>query len=91
MDTGYTQDAAKPGPIVYTARALQSQGKMQGIGVFRSLDGGQTWEQVGKGLGQRAANSLALAPHNPLTANQTQDTLLAGTDDGVWALAMPGG
>src|SRR5205823_4388111 len=54
VDTTYAQGFGKPGPIVYTARALEAEGKMQGIGVFRSMDGGLTWEQVGKGLGQRA-------------------------------------
>ncbi|MFL5731863.1 MAG: hypothetical protein ACJ78Q_01580 [Chloroflexia bacterium] len=88
VDTNYSEDYPKPGPIVYTARATQDGGKLKGLGVFRTMDKGITWEPVGKGLEPQAANTLVLAPHDAFATPKTVEVLLAGTEDGVWGLAM---
>ncbi len=47
-------------------------------GVYRSIDGGLTWEPAGAGLGiARRVNTLAVDPSNP-------SVLYAGTNDGVY-------
>jgi photosystem II stability/assembly factor-like uncharacterized protein len=91
VDTAYSDDYNKTGPVIYTARAGQGKGEQGavGLGVFRSTNGGMTWEVVGTGLEQRTVNSMVLAPHDP-TANPIMlETLLAATDDGLWAAPIP--
>ena len=91
VDTAYSDDYNKTGPVIYTARAGQGTGEQGavGLGVFRSTNGGMTWEVVGTGLEQRTVNSMVLAPHDP-TANPIMlETLLAATDDGLWAAPIP--
>ena len=88
VDTAYSEEYDKPGPIIYTARAkIADQGQEQGLGVFRSTDG-MTWESVGTGIEGRVVNALLLAPHDPAANPSMVETLLAGTDQGVWALPM---
>src|SRR5439155_7818730 len=88
VDTVYSQEYKKPGPVIYAARSRSGEAASEAK-VFRSTDGGATWNQFGKGLEQRAVNKLILAPRN-LAANPNMvETLLAATDDGVWAVPMP--
>lgn len=53
-------------------------GKTKGIGVFRSLDNGETWKRTGTGIEGRIVQEFAFA-----TARTTK-ILYAATDDGVW-------
>ena len=87
VDTAYSADYDKPGPIVYTARAKSTESALVGQGVFSSFDMGATWQSVGKGLESHVVNGLALIPYDASTGRV--ETLLAATDDGVWAITMP--
>ena len=91
VDTAYSDDYNKTGPVIYTARAGQGTGEQGavGLGVFRSTNGGMTWEVVGTGLEQRTVNSILLAPHDPTANPNMLETLLAATDDGLWAAPIP--
>lgn len=89
VDTAYSEEYNKPGPIIYEARAMSVGGAMENVGVFRSTNGGLTWDAVGKGLGKPTVNSLALAPHDPSAAPNMVETLIAATDDGIWTLPLP--
>ena len=53
-------------------------GKTKGIGVFRSLDNGETWKRTGTGIEGRIVQEFAFA------AARTTKILYAATDDGVW-------
>jgi photosystem II stability/assembly factor-like uncharacterized protein len=88
VDTAYTEEYNKPGPIIYVARATTAA-PAEGLGVFRSSNGGRAWEQVGKGLEKHVVTGLALAPHDPFATPKTLETLLAASDDGMWAIPMP--
>ncbi len=87
VDTAYSAEYDKPGAILYTARAGSTTDKLVGQGVHRSADMGASWQSVGKGLEQHVVNSLALIPYN--SSSGRVETLLAATDDGIWALTMP--
>jgi hypothetical protein len=52
-----------------------------GHGVYYSDDAGITWQPLGWGLDHAAVRALALDPTSP--------TLYAGTDEGLWRLALP--
>jgi photosystem II stability/assembly factor-like uncharacterized protein len=47
------------------------------IGIYRSMDGGQTWQQINNGLKNRYVGSLFMHPDNP-------KVLLAGTGMNQW-------
>jgi len=53
-------------------------------GVFRSGDGGESWEAVNNGLWNKLVMSLAIHPHNP-------DILFAGVNNGGVFKSMDGG
>lgn len=89
VDTFYTEEYDKPGPILYTAMSKPSDTGLTSLGVFRSGDGGQSWTSFNKGIGDRAVNSLVLSPHDPTTNPGMVETLLAATNDGIWAIPMP--
>lgn len=89
VDTAYTADYNKPGAIIYTARAKPGEKGLTNLGTFRSTDGGQTWATLGKGLEGKAVNSIVLAPHDPQAKPGMVETLLAATNDGVWAIPLP--
>lgn len=89
VDTAYSEEYEKPGPILYEARETFDDAGAKNLGVFRSTNMGVTWESVGNGLGSRRVWGLALAPHDPATNPGMMETLLAATDDGVWALSIP--
>jgi photosystem II stability/assembly factor-like uncharacterized protein len=89
VDTAYSEEYNKPGPVIYVARAVGVGESQTGEGVYRSIDMGMTWEQVGKGLGRNIVTGLALAPHDPFASPKTVEMLLATTGDGVWAVTMP--
>jgi hypothetical protein len=89
VDTQYTEEYNKPGPILYTAMAKPSETGLTSLGVFRSGDGGRSWTGLNNGIANRAVNSLILAPHDPTTRPDMVETLLAATNDGIWAIPMP--
>jgi photosystem II stability/assembly factor-like uncharacterized protein len=89
VDTVYSEEYDKPGPVLYEARETFGEGVALNLGVFRSLDGGKSWEEVGKGLESHTVRSLVVAPHDPSAHPNMVETLLAATDDGVWVLPMP--
>jgi photosystem II stability/assembly factor-like uncharacterized protein len=92
VDTTYGTQIEKSGPILYVARAKSGDnGSAVSLGVWRSTDMGMTWQQVGKGLESTPVNTLALALTDSTGTGRGMgagifETLLAGTDDGVWAL-----
>lgn len=89
VDTSYSEEYDKPGPVIYTARIAQGAESEAGLGVFRSTDGGATWQSVGSGLPTTTVNSLALAPLDLGASANRADTLIAATNDGIWTLPMP--
>jgi hypothetical protein len=89
VDTTYTEDYDKAGPVIYEAReAFGDQGAVY-LGVFRSIDGGKTWEKFGTGLENHSVRALLLAPHDPVAQPGMVETLIAATDDGIWTASMP--
>lgn len=89
VDTAYSADYNKPGAVLYTAMAKPGDTGLSNLGVFRSIDEGKTWEMFGKGLEGKAINSIVLAPHDPAALPGMVETLLAATNDGVWAVPLP--
>jgi photosystem II stability/assembly factor-like uncharacterized protein len=89
VDTAYTAEYDKPGPVLYEARSRFTDQGPEGLGVFRSTDLGATWQQIGDDLGKRTVTGLALAPHDTAANPAMVETLLATTSDGVWAIPMP--
>ncbi len=69
------------------------------VGVFRSLDGGQTWTQLLNGLPNQAATDLAIHPTNPLIVyaaighpfGSTQNGIYKTTDGGNLWTKLAGG
>ncbi|MEO8288840.1 MAG: hypothetical protein ABI670_20670 [Chloroflexota bacterium] len=89
VDTVYSAEYNKPGPILYEARAQFGEQGPVGLGVFRSTNLGATWQRVGDDLGQRQVTGLALAPHDTAATPDMVETLLAATNDGMFAVPMP--
>ncbi len=50
--------------------------------VYRTVDGGQNWVALARGLGSMTVLSLAVDPQDP-------SVLWAGTTDGVWRCSLP--
>lgn len=89
VDTTYTEEYKKPGPVIYEARTQFGGQAPVGLGVFRSINLGATWQRVGDDLGQTMITGLALAPHDTAATPGMIETLLASTGNGVWAVPMP--
>jgi photosystem II stability/assembly factor-like uncharacterized protein len=89
VDTTYTEDYNKPGPVMYEARSVFNDAGPAGLGVFRSTNLGATWQQVGDDLGKRMVTAIVVAPHDTTATPGMLETLLAATSDGVWAVPMP--
>ena len=89
VDAFYTEEYNKPGPILYTALAKPAETGLTSLGVFRSGDAGRSWTPFNKGIGDRAVNGLVVAPHDPVANPNMVETLLAATNDGIWAIPMP--
>src|SRR5438445_297724 len=49
----------------------------QKFGIWKSTDGGATWSQSNKGIGNRTALEMVMDPTN-------NKTLIAATNDGIW-------
>jgi photosystem II stability/assembly factor-like uncharacterized protein len=90
VDTAYSADYVKNGPILYTARAKIGERALEGIGVFRSTNLGATWQMVGDDIGKRSVQGLALAPHDTTAQPDMVEALIAATSDGAWGILMPG-
>jgi photosystem II stability/assembly factor-like uncharacterized protein len=88
VDTDYSEDYVKPGPILYEARARLGDQAFEGLGVFRSVNLGATWQQVGDDLGKRPVQALVLAPHDTIAVPGMLETLIAATSDGAWAVTL---
>ena len=92
VDTNYATQVEKSGPILYVARAKPSEhAEPLNLGVWRSTDMGASWQRVGKEMSIAPVHSLALALTDSTGTGRGLgagifETLLAGTDDGVWAL-----
>jgi hypothetical protein len=56
------------------------QGRVAGIGVYRTNDAGGTWTRTAAGLEQQAVSHLALS------GARNARVLYAATGDGVWVL-----
>lgn len=54
------------------------------VGVFRSLDGGQTWEHLTSGLPNLAATDLALDPVNPSILYAGIGHIFGDADNGIY-------
>ena len=89
VDTTYTEDYNKPGPVIYEARSVFNNGGPAGLGVFRSTNLGESWQQVGDDLGKRMVTTLVVAPHDTTAVPGMVETLLAATSDGIWAVPLP--
>jgi photosystem II stability/assembly factor-like uncharacterized protein len=89
VDTAYTDDYVKNGPILYTARAKIGEQALEGIGVFRSTNLGATWQMVGDDIAKRSVQGLMLAPHDTIAQPDMVEGLIAATSDGVWGIMMP--
>lgn len=50
-------------------------------GVFKTINGGDTWLSISRGLPADSVTALAIDPHNP-------SILHAGTNSGVWSLTQ---
>ncbi len=58
--------------IIYASTGIFDRYAVKPTGVLKSLDGGQTWEQINNGFNNLVVAALAMHPNDPLT-------LLAGT------------
>ena len=88
VDTDYSEDYVKPGPVLYEGRAKLGDQAFEGIGVFRSVNMGATWQQVGDNIGKRPVQAVVLAPHDSSVPGMVE-TLIAATSDGAWAVMLP--
>lgn len=88
VDTAYSDDYVKSGPILYIARSKLGEQALEGIGVFRSTNLGSTWQQVGDDIGKRSVQGLVLAPHDTAALPDMREALIAATTDGAWGILM---
>ncbi|MEO5953033.1 MAG: hypothetical protein ABIQ44_11265, partial [Chloroflexia bacterium] len=88
VDTAYSDDYAKSGPILYAARAKLGEQALEGIGVFRSANLGATWQQIGDDIGKLPVQGLILAPHDTTVDPTMQEALIAATSSGAWGILM---
>src|SRR5688572_29335982 len=72
--TALVSDSESPGTL-YAAAACH--GIFAGNGVYKTIDGGDTWHAVSKGLTDTCVSALAID-------SQTPTTLYAGTRGGVF-------
>lgn len=88
VDTAYSDDYAKNGPILYAARAKLGDQAFEGIGVFRSTNLGASWQQIGDDIGKLPVQGLILAPHDTTADPTMQEALIAATSSGAWGILM---
>ncbi|HXC06545.1 MAG TPA: T9SS type A sorting domain-containing protein [Bacteroidia bacterium] len=55
----------------------------RGFGIWKSLDGGDTWAGSSTGVGNRLAVEILMSPND-------HNTLIAATDDGIWKTTNAG-
>lgn len=67
-----------PRTVFIMAQADSQNGGLGHGGIYRSLDGGQTWRRVQLGLGEEALQAMALVGTDAFR-------VLVSTADGVWA------
>ena len=89
VDTAYSVEYDKPGPVLYAARAQFTDQGQRGLGVFRSANLGTSWQQIGDDLGGKVVTGLALAPHDDSAVPGMIETLVAATTEGVYTVPMP--
>jgi photosystem II stability/assembly factor-like uncharacterized protein len=89
VDTAYSVEYDKPGPVMYAARAQFTDQGQQGLGAFRSANLGTSWQPVGDDLGGKTITGLALAPRDDTAVPGMVETLVAATTEGVYTIPMP--
>lgn len=91
MDGGQTWNEAKTGlpeapvtaMVIDPAHPSTLYVAVLGQGVFRSGNGGETWQAISSTPFAFRINTLILDPH-------TTNTLYAGTNNGVWVIQPAG-
>ena len=68
---------------IYIGTGDRDAGDAPGMGVFRSLDGGQTWDQWNTGMGNPTVGRLLQHPSNP-------DIIYAATSGGIYKTTNAG-
>jgi PKD repeat protein len=63
--------------IIYIGTGDRDAGDAEGIGVFKSYDGGQTWEMSNTGMGNKIVGRLIQHPTDP-------DMILAASSGGIY-------
>jgi photosystem II stability/assembly factor-like uncharacterized protein len=63
--------------IIYIATGDRDGWASLGLGVYRSLDGGDTWTKKNTGMGNRTVCKLLISPNN-------HERLIAAVDDGIY-------
>jgi photosystem II stability/assembly factor-like uncharacterized protein len=80
----YTLAIASPLPGVDPATPTTLYAGTFGGGVFKSTDGGESWDAINTGLTDTTAKILAIAPPFPESDPETPATLYVGTMSGVF-------
>lgn len=73
----------QPYDIIYIGTGDRDSGDNHGIGVLKSMDGGNTWQNTGLSFESNITNSLVLDPVN-------QNIIYAGTENGIYKTSDAG-
>ncbi len=63
--------------VMYIGTGDRDAGDAYGVGVYRSTDGGETWQEHSNGMGNRTVGRMIMHPTNSLV-------ILAATNNGVY-------
>ena len=79
--------------ILYIGTGDRDANDAAGIGVMKSIDGGQTWQLSNIGMGNKTVGKLLIDPIDPnLLYAATSDGIFRTNDAGVtWTMVSPGG
>jgi PKD repeat protein len=78
--------------VMYIGTGDRDAGDAEGIGVYRSTDGGETWEQWNAGMGNRIVGRLLMHPtDNQLIFAATNGGIYRSTNGGIsWTRVQTG-
>jgi len=78
--------------VMYIGTGDRDAGDAYGIGVYRSTDGGETWEQWNNGMGNRIVGMMVMHPaNNQIILAATNGGIYRTTDAGAtWTLILSG-